>query len=71
VLEGDHALPGTLRPGETAKLWLKARALAGTMKEAGYGGRPRLRLVVEDDGGRAYETTFRLRVDEYLRLKDE
>jgi hypothetical protein len=71
ILEGDRTVPGPLEPGETARLWLRARDLAGTMKGAGWGGRPRLRFVVEDGAGNIHETTFRLRVDEYLQLKDE
>lgn len=68
--EGDRALPATLGPGETAKLWLRAKPLARSMKEAGIGGRPRLRFVVEGDSG-VHGLTFGFKVDEYLRLKDE
>jgi hypothetical protein len=37
----------------------------------GHGGRPRVRLVVEDASGNRREKAFRFRVDEYLELKDE
>lgn len=69
--EGDRGLPCVLRPGESARFWVRARELAGELKEAGHGGRPRLRLVVEDGSGAVHEKGFRFRVDEYLRLKDE
>lgn len=69
--EGDRSLPCVLRPGESARFWVRARALASGLKESGYGGRPRLRLVVEDESGAVYEKGFRFRVDEYLLLKDE
>jgi hypothetical protein len=49
----------------------RAKALAGALKEAGHGGRPRVRLVVEDASGNRREKAFRFRVDEYLELKDE
>ena len=68
---GDHALPLTLAPGASARFHTRARALAGDLKEAGYAGRPRVRLVVEDARGNRRERSFRFRVDDYLRLKDE
>lgn len=69
--EGDRSLPCALRPGESARFWVRARTLASDLKEYGHGGRPRLRLVVEDGSGETHEKVFRFRVDEYLRLKDE
>lgn len=69
--ETSGTLPGTLRPGETARFWVRAKTLAAALKEAGYGGRPRVELAVEDDLGNLHRTTFKLRVDEYLQLKDE
>jgi hypothetical protein len=69
--ERDSELPGTLAPGESMKVWARAKALAGGLKQAGYGGRPRARLVVEDAGGNSSEKAFRFRVDDYLRLEDE
>jgi len=68
---GDHALPFTLAPGESSRFHARAKALAGDLKEAGYGNRPRVSLVVEDASGNRSEKVFRFRVDEYLRLKDE
>ncbi|CAA9519213.1 MAG: hypothetical protein AVDCRST_MAG12-3677 [uncultured Rubrobacteraceae bacterium] len=68
---GDHALPFTLAPGESSRFHARAKALAGNLKRAGHGGRPRVRLVVEDASGNRREKAFRLRVDEYLDLKDE
>lgn len=69
--EKDSELPGTLAPGESMKVWTRAKALAGGLKQAGYGGRPRARLVVEDADGNRSEKAFRFRVDDYLELKDE
>jgi len=71
VPEGDRPLPGPLPPGESARFWIQAKVLAGAMKAAGHGGRPRLVLVVEDDLGGVHREAFGFRVDEYLRLKDE
>lgn len=68
---GDHALPVTLAPGEPARFHTRAKALAGDLKNAGHEGRPRVRFVVEDASGNLHEKTFKFRVDEYLRLKDE
>ncbi len=69
--EGDHALPFTLAPGQSSRFHARAKALAGALKRAGHGGRPRVRLVVEDAHGGRSEKAFRFRVDEYLQLKDE
>lgn len=69
--EGDRSLPCTLRPGESARFWVRAGTLARDLKEARHGGHPRLRLVIEDGSGAVHEKGFRFRVDEYLRLKDE
>ena len=68
---GDHAPPFTLAPGESSRFHARAKALAGDLKEAGHGGRPRVSLVVEDASGNRSEKFFRFRVDEYLRLRDE
>jgi hypothetical protein len=69
--ETDSALPGTLRPGETSRFWVRAKTLAAALNEAGYGGRPRVELAVEDQVGNLHRTAFKFRVDEYLQLKDE
>lgn len=71
AFEGDLGLPATLNPGETARFWVRAKALAGALKEAGHEGRPRVDLVVEDASGDVHRTGFGFRVDEYLSLKDE
>lgn len=68
---GDHALPFTLGPGESSRFHARAKAVAGHLKEAGHGGRPRVRIVVEDGSGNRAEKAFTLRVDEYLELQDE
>jgi hypothetical protein len=60
-----------LRRGETVRFWVRAKTLARVLKEAGYAGRPRVKLVVEDGSANQREEPFRFRVDEYLRLKDE
>ncbi len=69
--EGDRGLPCGLSPGERIRFWTRAKPLAASLAEAGYGGMPRVSLVVEDALGNRHEKTFRFRVDEYLRLKDE
>lgn len=69
--EPREALPGTLPPGGKVRFWLRAKTLARALKEAGYHGRPRIELVVEDTSGGVHGTAFRFRVDEYLALKDE
>ena len=66
-----EGLPHTLSPGEEIRLQARAKGLAGLLKERGYGGRPKVKLVVEDALGNLYDERFRFRVDEYLRLKDE
>ena len=68
LLEG---FPRTLSPGEEIRLQVRAKKLAGLLKERGYGGRPKVKLVVEDALGNLHGEGFRFRVDEYLRLKDE
>ena len=67
----DHALPFKLAPGASARFHTRARRLAGDLKSAGHGGRPRVNLVVADARGNRVEKAFRFRVDEYLALKDE
>lgn len=69
--ETHGTLPGTLRPGEKARFWVRAKTLARAMKEAGYGGRPRVELAAQDDSGNVHKGAFKFRVDEYLALKDE
>lgn len=68
---GDGPLPLVLPPGGVARFHTRARALARDLREAGHGGKPRVRFVVEDAAGGRGEKAFRFRVDEYLRLKDE
>ena len=68
LLEG---LPRALSPGDEVRLQVRAKGLAGLLKERGHGGRPKVKLVVEDTLGNLYYEAFRFRVDEYLRLKDE
>ena len=71
-LEGDGGgLPCQIQADETATLWMRAKALAGRLRDAGHTGTPKLKLLVVDSGGGEHTTTFRLRVGEYLRLKDE
>lgn len=71
-LGGDNGgPPREILPGEAATLWLRAKDLAGKLREAGHAGTPKLRLLVVDAGGGEHTTTFKLRVDEYLQLKDE
>jgi hypothetical protein len=67
----DGGLPREIPPGEAATLWMRARDLAGKLRDAGHPGTPKLRLVVVDSEGGEHTTTFKLRVDEYLQLKDE
>ncbi len=70
-LEGDQSPPLTMEPGDTVRFWTRARTLARSLEEAGHTGRPRLRLVVEDELGNVHEKRFTFRVDEYARLRDE
>lgn len=70
-LEGELQPPFVLGAGESVRLQARARRLARELRDAGHGGRPRVRLVVEDSGGDVHEKGFRFRVDEYLQLKDE
>lgn len=72
VREGDPTLPFTLQPGESARFWVRARGLAEQLEDAGHaGGRVRVVISATDDLGGIHRETFGLRVDEYLRLKDE
>jgi hypothetical protein len=68
---GDKDLPCALDPGESARFWTLAKKLAASLEEAGHGGSPRVRFVVEDADGNRFDKAFKFRVDEYLRLKDE
>jgi hypothetical protein len=69
--EEERDLPHTWRRGDAVRFWVRAKTLARVLKEAGYAGGPRVKLVVEDGLGNYHEEGFRFRVDEYLRLKDE
>lgn len=71
VFEGGRDLPCTLQSGEVVRFWIRAKTLAAALKEAGYSGRPRVRLVAEDGLGNDHQKGFRFRIDEYLHLKDE
>ena len=70
-LGGERTLPTTLEPHGSFRLWMRAKELAGTLDEAGHGGRPRLVFVVEDAAGMSYERVFAFRAGEYLLLRDE
>ena len=70
-LGGERTLPGVLTAGERVKFWFRAKELAGSLKNGGYGGRPKVQLVVVDASGREYIKNFRFRVDDYLALKDD
>ena len=67
----DRPLPLNLAPGESVRFQARARTLAGKLREAGYGGRPRVLFVVESADGNRSDKSFQFRVDEYLQLKDE
>ena len=70
-LEGERSLPIMLEPGGSIRVWTRAKPMAQTLDRAGYVGKPRLCLVVEDGAGNLYEKRFAFRAEEYLRLKDE
>lgn len=70
-LEGNLHLPHTLAPGEAARFRVMAKTLAGMARDTGYGGRPRLEVVIEEADGTVHRKSFGFRVDEYLRLKDQ
>lgn len=63
--------PRRMPPGESATLWMRAKDLSGRLRNAGHTGTPKLKLVVLDASGSEHAAKFRLRVDEYLQLKDE
>lgn len=67
----DGGPPREIPPGESATLWMRATELARRLQEVGHTGTPRLRLVAVDSTGSEHTARFRLRVDEYLQLKDE
>ncbi|WP_047866268.1 hypothetical protein [Rubrobacter aplysinae] len=70
--ENDRGgLPREIPPDGSATLWMRAKELSSRLQDAGCTGTPKLGLVVVDSGGAEHATTFKLRVDEYLRLKDE
>lgn len=69
--ETHGELPGTLRPGEGVRFWVRAKLLARALEGAGYAGRPKIELVAEDGSGSVHSVAFGFRVDEYLALKDE
>jgi len=70
-LKGEKYLPYTLTSGEETRFWVRAKELARALKDEGYDGRPRVKLVVVGASGDRYEKRFRFRVDECLALKDE
>lgn len=70
-IEGKKEFPFDLPPGESERFQVRAKTLARALKDAGHGGTPKVTLVVEDGGGGEHVKHFRLRVDEYLALKDE
>ena len=70
-LGGEKPLPVVLAAGEGTRFWFRAKVLAGALKNSGYGGRPKVRLVVADTSGNECSKSFRFRVDDYLALKDE
>lgn len=69
-IEGEN-LPFSISPRESSRFRVRAKSLARAMKDAGHGGAPKVRLVVEDGRGNEHSKTFKFRVDEYLELKDE
>ncbi len=69
-IEGE-GLPLSLPPGGSIRFQVRAKTLARALKDAGYGGTPKATLIVEDGEDEEYSKAFKLRVDEYLALKDE
>ena len=63
--------PRRIPPGESATLWMRAKDLSRRLRDAGHSGTPKLKLSVLDASGSEHAAKFRLRVDEYLQLKDE
>ena len=70
-LEGKQDLPCVVAPGETARFSVRAKTLAARIRDEGHSGRPRVKLIAQDALGDDHAKRFRLRVDEYLALKDE
>ncbi len=69
-IEGE-SLPASIPPGESVRFQVRAKTLARALKDAGYGETPKVMLAVEDGEGGEHRKGFKLRVDEYLVLKDE
>lgn len=63
--------PRRIPPSESATFWMRAKDLSSRLRDAGHAGSPKLKLVAVDGSGSEHAAKFRLRVDEYLQLKDE
>ncbi|MBA2690984.1 MAG: hypothetical protein H0U65_00630 [Rubrobacter sp.] len=64
-------VPARLAAKESVRFEVRAKTLAGAAKNAGHSGTPKLSFVVMDGEGGEHRKDFKLRVDEYLALKDE
>ncbi|MGI8649297.1 MAG: hypothetical protein ACR2KW_02795 [Rubrobacter sp.] len=64
-------VPTRLPAGENIRFEVRAKTLGGAARDAGYPGTPRLTFLVVDGEGDEHRRDFRLRVDEYLNLRDE
>jgi hypothetical protein len=53
-LKGEKYLPYTLTSGEEIRFWVRAKKLARALKDEGYDGRPRVKLVVVGTSGDRY-----------------
>lgn len=73
LAEGEikDKVPVRLAAGESVRFEVRAKTLAGASKNAGRAGTPKLSFVATDGEGGGHRQDFRLRVDEYLALKDE
>lgn len=64
-------VPARIPAGEGVRFEVRAKSLAEASRDAGHTGRPRLTFIVADGEGNEHRHDFRLRVDEYLALKDD
>lgn len=64
-------VPARLPAGESVRYEVRAKTLASASREAGHTGTPKLVFAVTDGNGNEHSHDFKLRVDEYVALKDE
>ncbi|WP_162924609.1 hypothetical protein [Rubrobacter indicoceani] len=68
-IEGE--IPARIPAGGNTRYRVRAKELARVARGAGCSGNTKLTFVAVDGAGNKHRHSFRLRVDEYLSLKDE